>query len=114
MANFISREEALENFRRDSGFGKSIDTLSSNPLPHTIVVEPGETDSFGVRNLLNRLQAMPEVDLAPYREFEGLALVDRQVEPPHREGLAVAFVDALEDDRGQRTTSRRCDLRSAP
>ena len=61
---FISREQALDEFRRDSGFGKSIDTLSSNPLPHTIVVEPGETDSFGVRNLLNRLQAMPEVQIA--------------------------------------------------
>ena len=28
---FISREQSLEEFRRDSGFGKSIDTLSSNP-----------------------------------------------------------------------------------
>jgi cell division transport system permease protein len=61
---FISREQALEDFRRDSGFGKSIDTLSSNPLPHTIVVEPGEVDTFAVRNLLNRLQAMPEVKIA--------------------------------------------------
>jgi cell division transport system permease protein len=61
---FISREQALEDFRRDSGFGKSIDTLSSNPLPHTIIVEPGEVDTFTVRNLLNRLQAMPEVEIA--------------------------------------------------
>lgn len=62
---FISREQSLEDFRRDSGFGKSIDTLSSNPLPHTIIVEPGEAaDTFIVRNLLNRLQAMPEVEIA--------------------------------------------------
>lgn len=62
---FISREQSLEDFRRDSGFGKSIDTLSSNPLPHTIIVEPGEAaDTFTVRNLLNRLQAMPEVEIA--------------------------------------------------
>jgi len=61
---FISREQALEDFRRDSGFGRSIDTLSSNPLPHTIIVEPGEVDTFTVRNLLNRLQAMPEVEIA--------------------------------------------------
>jgi cell division transport system permease protein len=61
---FISREQSLEEFRRDSGFGKSIDTLSSNPLPHTIVVEPGEADSFTVRNLLNSLQASPEVEIA--------------------------------------------------
>ena len=61
---FISREQALEEFRDSSGFGKSIDTLSSNPLPHTIVVQPGEVDSFGARNLLNALQAMPEVEIA--------------------------------------------------
>src|SRR5210317_571747 len=48
---FISREQSLQDFRRDSGFGKSIDTLSSNPLPHTIIVEPGEIDTFAVRNL---------------------------------------------------------------
>ena len=62
--HFISREQSLQDFRRDSGFGKSIDTLSSNPLPHTIVVEPGEIDTFAVRNLANSLQAMPGVKIA--------------------------------------------------
>jgi len=61
---FISRESSLEEFRQNSGFGKSIDTLSSNPLPHTIIVEPVEADTFTVRNLLNSLQAMPEVAIA--------------------------------------------------
>lgn len=62
---FISREVSLQEFRQDSGFGKSIDTLSSNPLPHTIVVEPRlEIDRFRVRNLLGELQALPEVDIA--------------------------------------------------
>jgi cell division transport system permease protein len=62
---FISREQSLDEFRQSSGFGKSIDTLSSNPLPHTIVVEPrASADTFTVRNLLNRLQAMPEVEIA--------------------------------------------------
>lgn len=62
---FISRDVSLEEFRQQSGFGKSIDTLSSNPLPHTIIVEPREqTDTFAARNLLNRLQSMPEVEIA--------------------------------------------------
>jgi len=61
---FISRESSLEEFRQNSGFGKSIDTLSSNPLPHTIIVEPIEADTFTIRNLLNSLQAMPEVEIA--------------------------------------------------
>ena len=63
--DFISREQSFQEFRENSGFGKSIDTLSSNPLPHTIIVEPAATaDTFAVRNLLNRLQAMPEVEIA--------------------------------------------------
>jgi cell division transport system permease protein len=61
---FISRDQSLEEFRQNSGFGKSIDTLSSNPLPHTIIVEPVEAETFSVRNLLNSLQAMPEVEIA--------------------------------------------------
>ncbi len=62
---FISRDVSLEEFRQQSGFGKSIDTLSSNPLPHTIIVEPREqADTFAARNLLNRLQSMPEVEIA--------------------------------------------------
>ena len=61
---FISRDLSLEEFRQHSGFGKSIDTLSSNPLPHTIIVEPAEAETFAVRNLLNSLQAMPEIEIA--------------------------------------------------
>lgn len=62
---FISRDVSLEEFRQQSGFGKSIDTLSSNPLPHTIIVEPREqADTFAAHNLLNRLQSMPEVEIA--------------------------------------------------
>lgn len=62
---FVSREQALAAFRQSSGFGKSIDTLASNPLPHTIIVQPSsEADSFAVKNLLNRLEAFPEVTIA--------------------------------------------------
>ena len=61
---FFSREQSLEEFRQNSGFGKSIDTLNSNPLPHTIIVEPAEADTFTIRGLLKNLQAIPEVDIA--------------------------------------------------
>ncbi|MFV2031254.1 MAG: permease-like cell division protein FtsX [Gammaproteobacteria bacterium] len=62
---FFSREAALEAFRETSGFGKSIDTLASNPLPHTIIVEPADkAGAFLIKNLLNVLQSMPEVDIA--------------------------------------------------
>jgi cell division transport system permease protein len=62
---FISRDNALIAFRQSSGFGESIDTLSSNPLPHTILVIPtSDSDTFEIKNLLNSLQALPEVDIA--------------------------------------------------
>jgi len=62
---FISRQASLEAFRESSGFGKSLDTLASNPLPHTIIVEPlGEADTFAVKILLNTLQASPQVNIA--------------------------------------------------
>ncbi len=63
--DFISRHDALETFRQSSGFGKSIDTLSSNPLPHSIIVEPvSDIDTFAVKNLLKKLLALPEVEIA--------------------------------------------------
>ena len=62
---FVSKGESLEAFRQTSGFGKSIDTLSSNPLPHTIIVEPSSSaDTFAVKNLLNLLQTLPRVEIA--------------------------------------------------
>jgi cell division transport system permease protein len=62
---FVSKQNSLEKFRQTSGFGKSIDTLSSNPLPHTIIVEPvSSADTFAVKNLLNLLQTLPGVEIA--------------------------------------------------
>lgn len=62
---FVSRAASLEAFRETSGFGTSIDTLASNPLPHTIIVEPANSaDTFTIKNLLNSLQSLPEVDIA--------------------------------------------------
>ena len=36
----MTAAEALEQFRRDSGFGDALDALSDNPLPDTLVVTP--------------------------------------------------------------------------
>jgi cell division transport system permease protein len=62
---FISRDSALQTFRQSSGFGESINTLLSNPLPHTIVVIPkNDSDKFEIKNLLISLQSLPEVKIA--------------------------------------------------
>jgi cell division transport system permease protein len=36
----ITADQALAEFRNDSGFGKALDALSDNPLPDTLIVTP--------------------------------------------------------------------------
>jgi len=36
----ITADEALKEFRENSGFGKALDALSDNPLPDTLIVTP--------------------------------------------------------------------------
>lgn len=36
----ITADQALAQFRQDSGFGKALDALTDNPLPDTLVVTP--------------------------------------------------------------------------
>lgn len=64
-ATYISREQALAEFRELSGFGEALDLLKDNPLPPVIAVTParGQTKAE-VRSLLARLSQRPEVDLA--------------------------------------------------
>lgn len=63
---YISREQALAEFRELSGFGEALEYLDSNPLPSVIVVFP-ETESGSLattETLLAELQALPQVDQA--------------------------------------------------
>ncbi len=64
--SYISREQALEEFRRHSGFGEALDALEENPLPAVLVVQPA-LDGGGpeqVQALLSELKAISSVDLA--------------------------------------------------
>lgn len=59
----ISADEALEEFRDQSGFGEALDHLTVNPLPHTLVVRPGSASSEASLNLLHEeLGNLPEAD----------------------------------------------------
>lgn len=62
----ISRSEALEEFRRASGFGQALDALPENPLPAVLVLQPKVeyAQPQQARGLLDRLRALPEVDIA--------------------------------------------------
>lgn len=61
----IPADEALEDFRKDSGFGTALDALTENPLPHVIDVRPAEDAATPahLEELKRYLAAWPEVDL---------------------------------------------------
>ena len=59
---FVSREDALAEFTRVSGFADILENLEENPLPHVVLVEP--LDSLN-----------PDEVTALRDEFEALALV---------------------------------------
>lgn len=59
----IPADEALQEFRQQSGFGDALDYLSVNPLPHTMVVRPAATNTDVSIGLLNEeLGNLPEAD----------------------------------------------------
>jgi cell division transport system permease protein len=61
-ARFVSREEALEEFRTLSGFADVLDSLSDNPLPHLVLVSPAGSDAQSAATALQiELQSFPDV-----------------------------------------------------
>jgi len=61
----ILADEALKEFRRDSGFGEAVDALNENPLPHTIVVRPAATymNAASLESLATDIRGLPSVDV---------------------------------------------------
>jgi cell division transport system permease protein len=59
----ITAEQALAEFREDSGFGKALDALSDNPLPDTLIVTPTLAASTpqGTDALKSAIAAMADV-----------------------------------------------------
>lgn len=62
----ISPDQALDEFRRTSGFGDVLNALHDNPLPAVLVVRPRADSSAPakVEAMVNRLRARPEVEIA--------------------------------------------------
>ena len=60
----ISAEQALAEFKQQSGFGDAMDQLSQNPLPHTLVVRPSAANTTQSMVLLREeLANLPETAL---------------------------------------------------
>lgn len=60
---FISADDALVEFKQQSGFGEALDQLPDNPLPHTLVVRPGPGNTSASLVLLQEeIGNLPETD----------------------------------------------------
>ena len=61
----VTAEEALKEFKTNSGFGEALDALKHNPLPHALIVRPAEEfrDPGHVATLTGELKGLPGVDI---------------------------------------------------
>lgn len=60
----IPADDALAEFKEQSGFGAALDQLQENPLPHTLVVRPSAQNTGDSMLLLREeLSNLPETDL---------------------------------------------------
>lgn len=62
--NFISRAEALAEFKRYSGFGEALNLLERNPLPAVLVVQPAQLRPEALAKLTTELGQQAGVDIA--------------------------------------------------
>ncbi len=64
QVTLIPSDEALAEFREQSGFGEALDHLTVNPLPHTIVVRPGIANTeISIDLLYEEIGNLPEADV---------------------------------------------------
>lgn len=81
---FISADDALREFKQQSGFGDALDHLAKNPLPHTLIVRPsGANTGQSMMLLREELQNLPETDLVQLdtdwvRRFQAILDIARQ------------------------------------
>jgi cell division transport system permease protein len=61
----ISADQALADFRQNSGFGKALDALEGNPLPNTLIVTPTLAASTlqGTTILKTSIGSLPDVEV---------------------------------------------------
>jgi cell division transport system permease protein len=62
----IDRDQALQEFRRLSGFGEAIELLDHNPLPAVVLVRPGNSiqGADAVAGLAEELRGYREIEIA--------------------------------------------------
>jgi cell division transport system permease protein len=63
---YISREQALQEFRAHSGLGDALNALDDNPLPAVMIVFPASRyqSEESLAKMVSELGGLPEVDMA--------------------------------------------------
>ena len=95
---FISSEQALNEFKEQSGFGQALDQLPDNPLPHTLVVRPSPGNTGPSMVLLQEeLENLPEteyvqVDTEWVQRFHAILDIIRQAVAIGAALLGIAIV----------------------
>jgi cell division transport system permease protein len=90
QARFVSRKEALEEFRALSGFADVLDSLENNPLPHLMLVSPADSaEQSAAAALRSQLQEHPDVAQAVL-DMEWLQRLNSLMELGRRLVVAVA------------------------
>jgi cell division transport system permease protein len=95
---FISSAQALSEFKEQSGFGRALDQLPDNPLPHTLVVRPSPSNTGPSMILLQEeLENLPEtehvqVDTEWVQRFHAILDIVRQAVAIGAALLGVAIV----------------------
>ena len=63
VVDVITANEALAEFKQQSGFGEALDHLPDNPLPHTLVVRPSASNTSASLFLLQEeIGNLPEIE----------------------------------------------------
>ena len=94
----ISADDALAEFKQQSGFGKALDQLPDNPLPHTLVVRPSPGNTSASLILLQEeIGNLPETDFVQVdtewvRRFHAILDIVRQAITIGAALLGVAIV----------------------
>lgn len=95
---FISSDQALREFKEQSGFGRALDQLPDNPLPHTLVVRPSPGNTSASMLLLKEeLENLPEtefvqVDTEWVQRFHAILDIVRQAVAIGAALLGIAIV----------------------
>lgn len=90
----ITREQALAEFRAQSGYGELLDNLEGNPLPGVIVVQPASVDAAeALRDALAQERAVDiaQLDSAWLQKLAAMLAIGERM----AQALAAAFALAV-------------------